>query len=57
MTERNITWLPIITVDRPQSDLDRVVRAYLATPVRVNRSQRYSLTLTHPLPEPVWRRP
>ena len=54
MTERNPLWHPI---SPPAPRVTETVLSYrMACPVRVNLSQRYSLSLTEPCPEPVWRK-
>lgn len=55
LREPNPLWAPIEPL---RLDVAKVAQAYRAAPpVRVARSQRYSLVLTEPCPEPVWRRP
>ncbi len=51
MTEKNAIWAPIRPKPEPlwKSALEMAEAYRLAEP-RVNRSQRYSLTLTEPLP-------
>jgi len=60
VSELNPLWLPIVTISPPPPDpverLLRIVWSYEATPVRIAKSQRYSLSLTEPCPEPVWRK-
>lgn len=57
LRETNPLWAPIVP-----AELDAVERtlrtlwSYERTPVRIARTQRYSLVLTEPCPEPVWRR-
>jgi hypothetical protein len=57
MTEKNAIWAPIVPKPEPfwKTPLE-MAEAYRSAEPRVNRSQRYSLSLTEPLPEPVWRR-
>ncbi len=59
-TEQNPIWAPI----RPPKPLPlwmsvaEVIEAYQAAePVRMGRSQRYSLVVVEPLPEATWRKP
>lgn len=55
MTEKNVIWAPIVPKPEPfwKSPLE-MAEAYRNAEPRVNRSQRYSLSLTEPLPDPVW---
>ena len=49
MTERNPIWLPIVRVEPQPDPVERVLRtlwSYETQPVKITRSQRYSLTLT-----------
>lgn len=51
-TEHNAFWAPI---EPPKPPIDELVRRYRAAPpVRLSRTQRYSLVLLEPCPEPVW---
>ena len=58
MTETNPIWTPVVPKPEPlwKSALE-MAEAYRRAEPRIVRSQRYSLTLTEPLPEAVWRRP
>ena len=61
MIEKNPLWLPIAEPPRVRlwSSVCEVIAAYerAERPVRVARSQRYSLVVTEPLPEATWRKP
>ncbi len=59
MTETNPVWLPIVRLEPRPDPVEQVLRlqwSYAEKPPRISRSQRYSLSLTEPLPEPVWRK-
>lgn len=57
MTEPNPIWTPIQPKPQPLwlSPLE-MAEAYRRAEPRINRSQRYGLTVTAPLPEPTWRK-
>lgn len=58
--EHNVLWQPIPEPPRVRlwSSVAEVIEAYKrAEPVRTAVSQRYSLVVTEPMPEPVWRKP
>lgn len=60
MIEQNPVWAPIAPAPRPLwSTTAQIIEAYQRAerPVRIACSQRYSLTVTEALPEPVWRKP
>lgn len=53
MTEHNPVWLPIIRIEPdPIERALQIIWSYQAEPVRISRSQRYSLAVTEPLPSP-----
>lgn len=63
MNELNPNWLPIVRIEPPFEPLPdpieralRIIWSYERNPPRVSVSQRYSLSLTETLPEPVWRK-
>ncbi len=53
LRESNPLWAPIVPKPRPlwQSNAEIIEAYQQASPVRVSRSQRYSLVLTEPEPE------
>lgn len=60
IAELNPIWAPIEPSPRPLwSSTGEVIAAYQRAerPVRIARSQRYSLVVTESLPPPSWRKP
>ena len=56
--ERNPAWLPIAQA-QPRSlwgSVAEMIATYEASAPRVSLTQRYSLVVVEPLPQPVWRK-
>ena len=54
--ESNPMWAPFEPAPLWRS-ASEIIDAYRAAEPRINRSQRYSLVVTEPLPDPLWSRP